>query len=406
MEGRAGEAELQTGEAGEAGEAELQAGQAGEAGEAGEAEQAEQAGEEVEGRLQAMRSLRRHRPAFRHMRFTKGSATCHFVSDPVLTGHLVPRCIYHRPETSTWVYKLHDAATDQPKACMKIFWLRRGESNTNGLAEVRFLRMFSFMARNGISPHSVLPAGHTTFTRREVRQLVGEDAREEGTYMVLLSECADSSFYRDLVKGTLGPYDVKVIIFQVVYTLLVIQDVLPSFRHNDLHLSNVLTRATTAPGVHRYSWTDSPPAWVDHARAPKQALLWDMYFSSVTTEDAAAHGISGVVPGKYINRRHCPSPYYDLHKFFDSLHTAISSDPKRYAEEQRLVDAVVPERLRGLGANKRALRVWEERVTTPRELLLHPYFAELYTRPGGALRGDYSSMSLSRLKAPAEKSPG
>ena len=172
---------------------------------------------------------------------------------------------------------------------------------------------------------------------------------------------------------------------------MVIQDVFSSFRHNDLHLSNVLTQEFSAPpeGVDLYEWTDIDRVYIDLKRAPRRALLWDMHFSSVSKEDAAIFNLQDdyIVPADWVHTRHCKNNYYDMHKFFDSLEYVLSFKNKtEFITERALIDTIVPTHLKCLSTNrtkdeKKQMRLWEQCIIQPIEILRLPYFKELYQIP-------------------------
>ena len=377
----------------------------------------------VSHRLLSMKALRE--AVFLNTRFDKTSTLLRFECDAVLQDNISSTALYYRESTHTWVWKLRDENGILDNCVLKIFLLAsakpaRGRQKTDGVGngknheiEVRFLQMFSSMARSGLSPHVVLPIGHTTFSAEQVRLVLNSKQRvPDGEYMVLLSECADASLYSDMEADNLSPYNLKVLIFQVVYTLMVIQDTFSSFRHNDLHLSNVLTQALQSTGVDRYILGSDDLVYIDLQRAPRRALLWDMFFSSISYADAKKYSLQEdhVVPSAWVESRHCPNNYYDLHKFFDSLEFTLSKKAKDdFVEERALIDLVVPEHLKCLSKNRtrderRHLKLWEQCIMRPADVLALPYFQELRTRPPGKRIIKQYSREASRLKSLATKS--
>ena len=376
----------------------------------------------VTSRILQMKAMQHH--IFENMKFEVDSSLLRFDCLPRLQPTITMKEIYYRDTTSTWVWILYDKKSKQ-SCVLKIFKIpdfSKDEKDKLGMhyqLEVRFLRLFSYMARNHVSPHVVLPIGHTIFHSKDVQDIVGQKYKVvDNNYMVLLSECATSSLYSDILNDTLSPYHLKVLIFQVVYTIMCIQDVFPSFRHNDLHLSNVLTqefKQLQHGATDLYEWTDTDRAFIDLKRAPRRALLWDMHFSSVSKEDASKFNLQNdfIVPTEWVHTRHCNNNYYDMHKFFDSLDYVLSLKKKeQFSEERTLIDTVVPTHLRCLSTNrtkdeKKQMRLWEQCIIRPIEILQLPYFKELYqTPPKYKLIKKYcpvSVRSVVRLDVPATK---
>jgi len=338
-------------------------------------------------RVASMKSLRLR--VFQDTIFYENSNTLQFESKPFFLPNIQTEQIYYQKTTHTWVLKLSIGCV------LKIYHLP-DRASTRHRAEIRFLRLFSFMARVGASPHSIMPVGHTIFTARDIQPWVNENV-PEGQYMVLLAEQADSSLYQELTRGGISPYNLKVLIFQVVFTLMIIQESFPSFRHNDLHLSNVLVQIIdivqmktsanvqeTTHFVDVYKLSSSQTVCIDLDRSPRRALLWDMHFSSISQRDADRHGTTHAVPAKWNETRHGTSPYYDLHKFFDCLDRALTTLHRPDVRElQALIDIVVPDRVKCLTKkmtrdDKQKLEIWKECITTPSEVLRQPYFSELY----------------------------
>jgi hypothetical protein len=122
---------------------------------------------------------------------------------------------------------------------------------------------------------------------------------------------------------------------------------------------------------------------------PYRILLWDMYYSSIDELDASKYSLSLVVPEKKqlfatkdkCQNRLCKNQYFDLHKFFDSLHYVLSIDKKRHINPQlsNLIDLVVPDNLKCMSKglthkDKTDMRLWESLHITPIEVLQHEYF--------------------------------
>lgn len=343
---------------------------------------------------------------FEDFRLDPESSLLWFHAKPRLKPHLKVTKIYSRTETWTWVWKVTDPSGTLPSVVVKLFLIKpsaaqeesEGKSK-NYQAEVRFLRLFSYMARNLVSPHVVLPVGHTVFAAEEVRKsLVPTENVPDGDYAIIVSEMAEASFFDLIVQGKVSRYGLKALVFQVVFTLAAIQTVFPSFRHNDLHLSNVLVQTVKCPDktsdlrFDRYQIRPTAKqAFINLNKCGYRALLWDMHFSSISEDDAARFDLQNdfTVPEKWVRSRHSKNQYVDVHKFFDSLEYALQQGQNKkhkYTEVLEIIDSVVPENLKCRARNrtqdeKRKMKLWKHHVVKPMELLQHKYFDELYRLP-------------------------
>ena len=69
---------------------------------------------------------------------------------------------------------------------------------------------------------------------------------------VAFMELFDTDLTRLLTHKTLEEDEIKIVIFQVIYTIAATQHALPGFRHNDLSTNNVLIRNNRKKTIYRY----------------------------------------------------------------------------------------------------------------------------------------------------------
>jgi hypothetical protein len=216
-------------------------------------------------------------------------------------------------------------------------------------------------------------------------------------YHVILSEFVETSL-TPLVRK-LSAYQLKCLLFQTVYTLAAIQYTIPSFRHNDLHLSNVLVQSIDSVGLSamypgkqlctRYKMGHQT-FYHNINLCPRRALLWDFYFSSINTEDATRLGLTQVVNDRFVETgMSARNQYYDLHKLFDSLEYVLENQGMS-KELRGLIDHVVPVKYKCMSKGlkpeaKRDMKLSEVMVTNPLDLLNHVYFKELQQRPRNSI---------------------
>jgi hypothetical protein len=267
---------------------------------------------------------------------------------------------------------------------MKIYRLREESDVPHHDIEVLMLSLLSRLVARDVSPHVVLPIGRLLTPVRTANMLTGR-VLKDGDYSVILSEHADTSLSALIQQKALSAFQLKALLFQVIYTLAIIQKAMPTFRHNDLHASNVLVQNFNADAIHELR----PDACVVYdfkgtkfylpvKQCDMRALLWDFFYAS--SQDRA-----GFVPTRhedsvYSSRNH----YYDMHKLVDSIHYLM---PKARGELRTFIDSVVPDSKKCMvhklvAAERAKLGIeTDEFVTCRRVLLKHKYFDELKVQP-------------------------
>lgn len=101
-------------------------------------------------------------------------------------------------------------------------------------AERDFLKLFTLLKESGVTPHVPLFFGET---------LEGDDLS------FVMDDCGKSLLE---VLEEISDDDLLGILFQVIYTIYAIQKIYPNFKHNDLHLGNVLVRKMKYSDVRCY----------------------------------------------------------------------------------------------------------------------------------------------------------
>lgn len=168
----------------------------------------------------------------------------------------------------------------------------------------------------------------------------------------------------------------RILIFQVLYALAVIQQSIPSFRHNDLHAANVLVAAVQSRVV---EYTVLPDHVFSCQNQGLEIRLWDFDCAcaeelvppnyKVAAARSASFGISAV-----------PNHYYDMHTFCN--HLLLYHRPVPAAVEDFLLDAV-PIGFRHGKERFGRLGVGESCDLSPANVLCsHPFFAPLRRSQG------------------------
>lgn len=178
-----------------------------------------------------------------------------------------------------------------------------------------------------------------------------------------------------LTKHVFLDNDIRNIIFQIIYTLAAMQQILPGFRHNDLSTNNILVKRSSDLSMYKVSdmtfYTESN------------------FFVAITDYDFVhCPGIK-----KLMNRRVFSGSYkvneetnasYDVHLFLKSVLkclTKIKPDIKLSSTRSFLKDL-------NLLTNDRHPQELEQLI--PNNLLKHSYFDILKTLPSGEIHNKYS----------------
>ena len=195
----------------------------------------------------------------------------------------------------------------------------------------------------------------------------------------------DVTVFFDKYKDVLTAQHLKVIVFQVLWSLYTIQKASPSFRHNDLHLGNVLL-----------NFRDGGPRGTRYKTDADRFEVPNLGFSAMLNDFGYAH--MGGVPNPKVNNAQCKLSHgicaqndkmYDAHFFLNSMYIEIQRLRKPFTKslETFIERAVGSKSYLGNTSNKikdARLRFGMNHtglMTLP-DLLGSPYFAEFrMTRP-------------------------
>ncbi len=267
-------------------------------------------------------------------------------------------------------------------------------------AEIRMIKLLSYFIVRNQTPHIVLPFGTFDTSIKTFTTLIDDDRVDEknekykefverykkGDYhdkvSILISEWANRGDLLDFIRNNyrdFTPTHWKVIFFQLLSTLAVIQSKFPSFRHNDLKANNILVhKVNMEKDKIRYKIVRSK------YRVPNigyHLKLWDFDFAC----------IPGIVDNvkvasewtKAINVTPEQNRYYDTHYFFNTF-SKKGFFPQFLTEEcipkeaKDFVSRIVPEKYAsGSFVHKRGRILINDEFITPDEILkTDPYFEE------------------------------
>lgn len=364
--------------------------------------------------------------------------------------------IYSREATRAYVILVSSTLYPEvPPVVVKLFAITSRHSRPaqasrelleDSEVEVRYLKILSMMVMaHGGADACALAVGYRILTRQQVeacgympddRSLFAEDrrrSRSTGQYALIIAEAGDSSV-TTLTTSLLRErglssyemtYQLASVCFQLCHLLAVVHTRFPSFRHNDLHCSNLLVQNIPVRALRSsLGLPDATPLVVEYCfgdrrwqvnldRAPFRVLLWDLAYSSISGEDAEAAGLLRVVPrvrecgSAAIVSKTSKNTYVDIFKFIDTLRWVADSSVDASVMAKLAPDLldflrtdVAPPDLQYAAMDstkqREAVRDRQLRVharadmlgcPSPTSLLLtHPLFSRLFEMSAGAKR--------------------
>jgi hypothetical protein len=267
--------------------------------------------------------------------------------------------IYYRKATATWVYKLTIPGLS---IAVKIYKIKEYTPSTvyHHDLEVRYLVMFRNLVENSICPHILLPIGRLIHKGHLIKSIFPTvPVCKTSKYTMIMTECADSSL-TEFVQTKYIHYELKCAMFQVIFTLLAIQHCVPSFRHNDLHMSNVLVQyidtaritkvlGESVPYV-QYTTPDNKHYWINLSNVTMRVLLCDMFYASSQSVDI----MKPLSPYMSNDPKNASHAYCDMHKFFDSCEYVLTRIHKFKDSKMRdFFNYIVPEPLKCASRGKK-----------------------------------------------------
>lgn len=237
-------------------------------------------------------------------------------------------------------------------------------------AELRMLKLLSYFVVNKCTPHFVLPIGtfNTSISNfiKVPRRIINLDEQKNEMYRkfvnryqrgeledfvsVLISEWCNGGDLLDYIRKNYQNMTLKewkIILFQILFTLAKVQQIYPSFRHNDLKANNILVQLTEINSSNRkvYGYNiDKYKYYIPNINL--QIKIWDFDFAC----------IDGIIENNKVNSEWANSiniskvknRYYDMHYFFNTL---IRLFPQFYnggvpREIVEFIHRIVPEKYR------------------------------------------------------------
>lgn len=265
-------------------------------------------------------------------------------------------------------------------------------------AELLMIHILSSFVTKKATSHIVLPLSTFNANIKTFVALTKDKYKEKKNYKkflkkyekgkfhnqisILISEWANGGDLLDYLRHkskTLKLIEWKVIFFQLISVLAVIQLRFPGFRHNDLKANNVLVQEVP---------TREEQNWIQYHIQKQYYIvnntgivlkLWDFDFACIPNLV-----VNSKVDAKWtndINVKSKKNQYYDLHFFFNTLRRYVSSLKKeKYTPKEviEFIDRIVPNKYRKkkvLSENGRLL-VDDEHTTPIKVIETDEFFEE------------------------------
>ena len=274
-------------------------------------------------------------------------------------------------------------------------------------AELLMLKVLSYFVVNNHTPHLVLPIGTFNTCIRPFLNLDKNGIVENKKYTtfikrykkgdlhanvsVLISEWADGGDLLEYLKNNILQLSVKewrVILFQIISVLAIIQAKYPGFRHNDLKANNILIQKVEARNKNnKFKYKINGNIYII-PNIGFQIKIWDFDFSC----------IDGVVDNTKVNAEwtdkinisSSKNRYYDLHYFMNTL-TRKGFIPDFWEIEQipkavkDFFERIVPDKYRtGDNVAERGRLLVNDEYVIPDDVLINdPFFNKFRPRIEG-----------------------
>jgi len=198
------------------------------------------------------------------------------------------------------------------------------------------IKLLSYFVIKKQTPHIILPIGTFNTSIKPFINLVEDNVitEENKKYndfiekykkkeyynhvSILISEWANKGDFLDFVRKNYKEFTIKewkVLFFQLISVLAVIQSKYPSFRHNDLKANNILVHKISERGT-KFAYTVNRCKYIIPSIG-YQIKLWDFDFSCIPGKIE-----NSKVDAEWTNEINVKAEqnrYYDIHYFFNTF---------------------------------------------------------------------------------------
>ena len=233
-------------------------------------------------------------------------------------------------------------------------------------AEINMLKLLSFFVVMKRTPHLILPISSFNVSIEHIIRFMEKNNNKEKKYVeflenykkgmfhnnvsILLSEWADKGDLLDYIRknaNSMTLIEWKVILFQIISTLALIQHIYPAFRHNDLKANNILLSSVDNPNPIKYNINNK----VYVVPSVKLSIrIWDFDFACIPGLINNMKVVSTWT--KNINISQSEHKYYDLHYLLNTLAFCgfypgfMSNDNMIPVDVKRFIKRIIPSKYR------------------------------------------------------------
>ena len=270
-------------------------------------------------------------------------------------------------------------------------------------AELMMLKVLSYFVVNNHTPHIVLPIG-TFDTNIEPFLLLKKQGIVNNkkyslflkkyknkelynTVSILISEWANNSDLLEYVrsyKDNMTTLEWKVIFFQILSVLVVIQTKYPNFRHNDLKANNILIHNISKLKKNNlFKYQINGKIYII-PNIGFQIKIWDFDFACI--KDIVNNSKVNAKWTSKINIDSTQNRYYDVHYFFNTL-TKKGFYPELFDSDnvdqsiKEFIKRIVPDKYtNNTKISKRGRLLINDEYLTPEEIITKDVFFEEFRR--------------------------
>ena len=270
-------------------------------------------------------------------------------------------------------------------------------------AELMMLKVLSYFVVNNHTPHIVLPIG-TFDTNIEPFLLLKKQGIVNNkkyslflkkyknkelynTVSILISEWANNSDLLEYVrsyKDNMTTLEWKVIFFQILSVLVVIQTKYPNFRHNDLKANNILIHNISKLKKNNlFKYLINGKIYII-PNIGFQIKIWDFDFACI--KDIVNNSKVNAKWTSKINIDSTQNRYYDVHYFFNTL-TKKGFYPELFDSDnvdqsiKEFIKRIVPDKYtNNTKISKRGRLLINDEYLTPEEIITKDVFFEEFRR--------------------------
>jgi hypothetical protein len=259
---------------------------------------------------------------------------------------------------------------------------KREKEQDSILVSEKFSKVTTVLLNKKITPHFV-----RVFEEQDVKNLatkipglekrLGNLTEHQRMYNhVAFMELFDNDLTHLLTRKVINESEIKIFIFQIIYTIAATQHALPGFRHNDLSTNNVLIRKNREKTITRYG----VDGMVFYTSTKYTVAVTDYDFVHIPTIKILNN--RRVLSGNYkVNDDNNVS--YDAHLFLKSVYKCFT---KAY---EKTPNTETHRFLNSLETFENDRHPLEIPSLNPRVILKHKYFDSLKVAPPDAVSERY-----------------